>query len=214
MKRENKAKVLKGIIFIFFIFYIILFWNIIFNPENTKNLSISSLFYLSGKLAGLMGFLFLSFLIFSGETARFFDKFFGINKIILFQRKFSLITALFVIMHPVFFILANKSIIYLIPSFILTPFTIGILSFYLFIIIMISSVLYKRISYKIWQYLHILIYLLFFFSLYHAINIGSDSNNLLIKSLYIIALLSILIGIFYRTYYKIKQRNSEKFFIK
>ncbi len=214
MERENIAKILKGIIFIFIIYYIIIFWNVIFSSVNLKELSQNSLFYLSGKLAGLTGFLFLSFLIFSGETARFFDRFFGINKIILFQRKFALITALFVISHPIFFILSTKSFSYLIPSFILTPLTFGIVSFYLFIIIMISSFLYKRISYKIWQYLHILIYLLFFFSLYHAIKIGSDSDLLPIKSIYLTALISILIGLVYRTFYKIKQRVSEKFFLK
>ncbi len=214
MERENKAKILKGIIFIFFIFSLIIFWNVIFNSAPQKELSTRNLFYLSGKLAGLIGFLFLSFLILSGETARYFDRFFGMNKIILFQRKFALITSLFVILHPVFFILANKSFSYLIPSFTLTPFSIGILSFYLFIIIMTSSFLYKRIPYNIWQYIHIIIYILFFFSLYHAVKIGSESELLLIRFTYIISLISILVGIIYRTYYKIRQRASEKFFLK
>ncbi len=214
MERKNKAKILKGILFIFLGFSLIIFWNAIFSSVNLKELSISSLFYTAGRLSGLVGFLSLSFLIFSGETARFFDKFFGINRIILFQRKFALITSLFVILHPVFFILSNKSFSYLIPSFILAPLTLGIISFCLFIIIMISSFFYKRISYKIWQYIHILIYLLFFFSLYHAIKTGSDSDSLPIRLIYLTALVSILIGIFYRTHYKIKQRASEKFYVK
>lgn len=79
---------------------------------------------------------------------------------------------------------------------------------------MTASILYKRISYTIWQYLHILTYLLFFFSLYHAVKTGSDYNFLPIKLIYLIALVLILIGIFYRTHYKIKQRASEKFYLK
>ncbi len=214
MNRENITKILKVILFISVISFIAVFWYIIFNPDNIKESTVRNLLYMSGKFAGLIGFLFLSFLIFSGETARYFDRFFGINKIILFQRKFSLITCLFVVMHPVFFILANKSFSYLIPSFTFTPFSIGILSFYLFIIIMVSSVLYKKISYIIWQYLHIIIYVLFFFSLYHAVNIGSDSGQLPIRLLYLIAFVSISVGMIYRTYYKIKQRTQKKFYLK
>jgi hypothetical protein len=45
----------------------------------------------------------LSILIFSGDTARLFDKFFGMDKIIKFQRKFSLITTIVIIFHPLFF---------------------------------------------------------------------------------------------------------------
>ena len=187
----------------------------VFKYTNPSNLSLNTLFYSSGKLAGLIGFLFLSILIFSGETARFFDKFFGINKIILFQRKFALITSLFVILHPILFILSSKSILpYIIPNFTALPLTLGIISLYFFIIIALSSALYKRISYKIWQYIHILTYLLFFFSLYHATNLGSDSGFFPIKASYIIILILIILGIFYRTYYKIKQRFSEKFYLK
>src|SRR3989338_3998020 len=78
---------------------------------------------------------------------------------------------------------------------------------------MIASILYKRISYNVWQYLHILTYLLFFFSLYHATKTGSDYNFLPIKITYFIALIAIISGIAYRANYKIKQL-SNKFYIK
>jgi len=204
MKTKTKSKIIyfiSGIFLVlalFFIFYIIFF----------KNPGLS-FFHSLGKLAGLLGFLFLSFLIFSGETARFFDRFFGINKIILFQRKFSLITAFFVIFHPVFFLFSDgKFLNYFVPNFAMLSLALGIISFYIFIIVLVSSILYKKISYHVWQYIHILVYLLFFFSLYHAINIGSDSNFFVIKLIYYLSLISIVVGIIYRTSYKIKEHSN------
>ena len=68
---------------------------------------LSVLFYNLGKQAGIIGFACLSFLIISGDTARLFDRYFGLDKIIKFQRKFSLITAFFIVFHPLFFILTT-----------------------------------------------------------------------------------------------------------
>ena len=206
MGRENKAKIILLILSGFLFFGLISLFYIIFNSFE-ENITLSSLFYSLGKLAGLIGFLFLSILIFSGETARFFDRFFGMDKIIKFQRKFALITMIFVLLHPIFFMLSSKSVFnYLIPDFSVLPLSFGIISLYIFIIIMSASFLYKRISYKIWQYIHVLTYILFFFSLYHAIKIGSDSNFFPIKLIYLFFLIIIPMGIIYRTYYKLKQR--------
>lgn len=211
MKTKDK---LLGILLITFMLSLIFIFYSIFKSINFDNLSLNILLYSLGKFCGLVGFLFLSILIFSGETARFFDKYFGIDKIILFQRKFALITSFFVILHPIFFIISSKSILpYIIPDFSAIPLSLGIISLYFFIIVMTASILYKRISYKIWQYLHILTYLLFFFSLYHATKTGSDYNYLPIKIIYLTLAILIIIGIIYRTNYKIKQ-FSNKFFVK
>jgi len=210
---KTKDKIL-GILLITFILSLILIFYSVFKSINFDNLSLNILFYSLGKFCGLIGFLFLSFLIFSGDTARFFDRFFGINRIILFQRKFALATALFVILHPIFFIMSSKSILpYLIPDFSVIPLAIGAFSLYIFIIVMTCSLIYKRISYNIWQYIHILTYILFFFSLYHAFNWGSDSGNFFIRITYLLLFIAIIIGIIYRTYYKLKQRKN-KFYVK
>lgn len=177
--------------------------------------NISTLLYDTGKWVGLIGFVSLSFLIFSGDMARFFDRFFGLDKIIKFQRKFSLITALFVLSHPIFFILSSHSILpYIIPDFTIIPLALGIVSLYFFVLVMIASSLYKRISYQIWQYIHVLTYLLFFFSLYHAVNWGSDSNKTHIKILYGFLLVAVIVGIIYRTQYKIRKKYAGKFYVK
>jgi len=180
-----------------------------------EGIQLSNLFWDLGKYAGLTGFAFLSFLIFSGDTARFFDRFFGLDKIIKFQRKFSLITAIFILLHPIFFMLSSQSVMdYIIPDFTVIPFALGVVAFYIFVVIMIASKLYKRISYTLWQYLHILTYVLFFFGLYHAVNWGSDANFIYIKILYGVLLLGVVVGITYRAQHKIRKRYAGKFHVK
>lgn len=203
------------VISVFSAYSFIVFTQVVFNFGNFQNLKIASFFYLLGKLAGLMGFLFLSLLIFSGDTARYFDRFFGMDKIIKFQRKFALFTMFFVLAHPIFFILSDWSIFsFLIPNFSVWPSALGAIALYIFIAVMIASKMYKRISYNVWQYIHILTYILFCFSLYHAFYLGSDSGNRFIRAIYLILLLVVAAGLVYRTIYKLKQRRAEKFYVK
>jgi len=178
-------------------------------------IQLSSLFWDLGRWVGLVGLVCLSLLIFSGDTARFFDRYFGFDMIVKLQRKFSLITAIFILLHPIFFMLSTKSVTdYIIPDFTVVPFALGVVAFYAFAVIMIASRLYKRISYTLWQYLHILTYVLLFFGLYHAANWGSDSNLIYIKVLYSILLVTVVVGIIYRTQHKIRKRYTGKFHVK
>lgn len=201
-------------LFVFSVFSFTVFTKAVFNLGDFQDMEVAKIFYLLGKLAGLIGFSSLSLLIFSGDTARFFDKFFGMDRIIKFQRKFVLVTIIFVLSHPIFFILSSQSILpYIIPDFSVIPLALGIISFYIFIIVMVASKIYKRISYNIWQYIHILTYILFFFSLYHAVNRGSDYRFSPVKIIYGILLTFLVVGIIYRTYYKIKQKYAGKFHV-
>lgn len=212
MKTKIKAKIIIIAIMVFSALSFIVFTRTVFNLGNFHNLKIAEIFYLLGKLAGLTGFLFLSLLIFSGDTARFFDRFFGLDKIIKFQRKFALATMIFILSHPIFFILSTKSIWpFIIPDFSVIPLALGTISFYIFIIVMIASKIYKKISYNLWQFIHILTYVLFFFSLYHAFNWGSDSGNRPVRVIYLILLIAVIIGIIYRTNYKIKRKSAMDF---
>lgn len=175
-------------------------------------LTLSTLLYSIGKLFGITGFVLLSLLIFSGDTARFWNRFIGLDKIIKFQRKFSYFVAFFVICHPIFFMLSARTTKgFLIPDFSIIPLAMGIIAMYIFLCIMIASKLYKRISYRVWQYIHILTYALFFFALYHGLNGGSTSAYL---PIYYIAAWIIIIGIIYRTQYKLRARKNSKFTVK
>lgn len=82
-------KIINYSFFIFLSFFVILFTYIIFGLSNFQSISSSTLSYSIGKLAGLIGFLFLATLIISGDIARFFDRFLGIDRITKFQRKFA-----------------------------------------------------------------------------------------------------------------------------
>lgn len=192
--------------FIFLLFILLLlFTYIIFSPFISQETTSNLLLYSIGKLTGLIGFLFLSVLIISGDTARFFDRFFGMDRIIKFQRKFSLIISVFLISHPLFFILSGGNYLtYIIPDFAVPPLAFGIISLYIFIVIIVCSVLYKRISYQIWQYIHILTYVLFFSAFYHALNIGSDTGNVFVKSIFGVLLIVLIMSSIYRIYYKVK----------
>jgi len=190
-----------------FIFLAILV-NFFFITIGFTSTTFSLLLYNIGKFLGLVAFLSLSVLIISGDTARFLDKFFGMDRIIKFQRSFSLFTTLFVLAHPLFFMFSSKRYLnYLIPDFVYLPLSLGILAFYVFFIVILASTLYKRISYNAWQYLHILIYALFFISAYHAFQIGSDISNLFINYLFKIIILCFILSMIYRTVYKWNHRK-------
>lgn len=175
--------------------------------------TLSILLYSIGKLFGIIGFVLLALLIFSGDTARFWNKYIGLDKIIKAQRKFSYFVAFFVIFHPIFFMLSNKSTEGLIfPNFAYAPLAAGIMAMYIFIGVMIASKLYKRISYQSWQYIHVLTYVLFFFALFHAINAGSDLDDY--GFIYGISGIMIVIAIIYRTQYKLRALKTSKFKVK
>lgn len=171
-------------------------------------MSLSGILYLIAQWSGFFALVSLAFLIFSGDTARFSDRFFGLDRIIKFQRKFSFLSFAFLFLHPIFFILAGQSFTnYFIPAFYALPLAFGTLAFYVFVAVMLFSYFYKRISYKAWQYIHVLTYLLFFASIYHAFFWGSDSDKLFFIISYATLIIAVIMGAIYRTLYKIKEKR-------
>jgi len=205
----------KLIFYSFIIFLIIyLLASAIFVFENMYDQSLTSLFYALGKFCGLVGFLFLSILIILGDSARYFDRFFGMDKIILFQRKFSLFTTLFVLLHPIFFLLSG---VYSLDIFISWPISIGlglgVFALFIYLVFFICSVFYKLISYNLWQYLHLLSYVLFLFSFFHAFELGTETKNIFFKAVFYLLALAFILAATYRFLYKLKN-SSKKFFVK
>src|SRR3989344_6910212 len=92
---------LKPILIFSFILVIIVFAYIVFSPIIFKTMHLRAILYSIGKFTGLVGFLFLSILVLSGDFARHLDKSLGIDKIIKFQRKFALISTVIVLLHPI-----------------------------------------------------------------------------------------------------------------
>lgn len=209
MKVISKKIIITSLI-IFVIFSLSVFTVDFFRKTNFENTNVA--LYNTSSLLGLIGFLALALLIISGETARFFDKYFGIDRIIKAQRKFSILTTLLILSHPVFFALAYSSMAqYFLPQTQIITLVAGTIALYLLLIISTASFLYKRISQTMWQYLHIVIYLLFFLSLYHGINHGSSfDNNNLVKIIFAVLVVGFLAGLIYRTQHKIRIFFKEK----
>jgi predicted ferric reductase len=78
---------------------------------------------------------------------------------------------------------------------------------------MIASQLYKRISYRAWQYIHIVTYVLFLMGLYHARNWGSSAEFAGYQVTYGVLALLVFIGFIYRTQYKLRQCRAGKFIV-
>lgn len=172
----------------------------------------TELFYDLGRYLGLAAFWGLALLIISGDLARYLDRFFGLDRIIKFQRKFSLFATALAVLHPAMFMLSTGSITgFIIPDFSIPPLAAGIVALYIFVAFYVASKLYKRISNQAWQYLHVVSYLLFFLSLYHALNWGSDSSNPLIKAAFAATASAVIIAIAYRTIHKIRKMREGHF---
>ena len=207
MDRTTAAKAIKTAFGAFIAASALLIAYTVFSTADSADFTPSAFLYLLGRVSGLVGFVLLSSLIISGDSARYFDRYFGLDKIIKFHRWYSLVVAVFVIFHPVFIILSYWDLFdYIIPRASAIPLSLGILGFYAYLTVEISSRLAKMISYKSWQYLHILTYVLFFFTLYHALFQGSDTMKPQILVLFFLLSTAILIGIAYRTSYKLRQR--------
>lgn len=208
MNQNKKAKTIIIFLTILLFFSLSTFLFAIIEPLLFQPIPLNTILYSAGKLTGLAGFLLLGSLILSGETAKYFDKFFGLDKIIKFQRKFSLITTIIIISHPIFFILSSPAYSsYLIPDTTAIPMALGTTALYLLLVIMAASKIYKLISYKSWQYLHSLNYLLFFFALYHALNLGTETSDPAIKTVFFFLAGGIILGAIYRMRYKLIQRK-------
>ncbi len=177
-------------------------------------MNLTEVFYNLGKLFGLITLMSLALLVFSGDTARYFDRFFGLDRLIKFQRKFSFFVLTFAVLHPFLFILSGReSLKVFIPNFYLMPLTFGIFAFLILIAVMLFSHFYKRISYHAWQYIHILTYVLLFFALYHAFFWGSNSGRPIFQAIYLIILIAVILGALYRFLYKFRAWRRPKFYI-
>lgn len=77
----------------------------------------------------------------------------------------------------------------------------GVIGFYLFIAVIISSLFYKMKIPKIWRLLHYLPYPIFILIFLHGINIGSDTQSPIMQILYWSTGSMMLIVTLYRIFY-------------
>lgn len=191
-------------IFSFFVISYAIFWPL------GDSASLSDFMRESVRFAGLLCFFMLSSLIFIGDTSRFLDRYYGLDRIISFNKKYATAAAILIISHPLLLIFSTGKIRdFIVPDFAILPLAMGILSLYVFCIMMAASAVHKRIHYGLWQYIHMLNYALFAMVVYHALNTGSDTGRLPIRIMIWFFILIIPLGAVYRFSYKIRQRKNK-----
>jgi hypothetical protein len=84
--------------------------------------------------------------------------------------------------------------------------SLGIIGFYLFLAVIITSIFTMTKFYKTWRLLHYLPYPLFIILFIHGYFIGTDTSLILVKSMYLVTgLIFTLLGV-YRLYFFYKQK--------
>jgi len=65
--------------------------------------------------------------------------------------------------------------------------TLGIIAFYLMVILTLVSIpaIMKRVGYRMWRSIHHLAFLCYWIALYHSVVLGTDSSNMFVSTLYI-----------------------------
>jgi methionine sulfoxide reductase heme-binding subunit len=86
----------------------------------------------------------------------------------------------------------------------------GIVSFYLMLILIVSSYLRKYIGFWIWRSIHFLNIVLWIFVIFHALKLGTDMKNEIVRNIFIYAnaflLLLFAVNVIARIFNVIKQR--------
>ncbi|HAT73836.1 MAG: hypothetical protein US30_C0004G0063 [Candidatus Moranbacteria bacterium GW2011_GWF2_36_839] len=86
----------------------------------------------------------------------------------------------------------------------------GIISLYLMLILIVSSYLRKFINFRVWRLIHFFNLVLWIFVILHALQLGTDMKNLIVRNIFIYAnaflMLLFVVNIISRIFNSIKQR--------
>ncbi len=84
--------------------------------------------------------------------------------------------------------------------------SLGIIGFYLLLIIIFTSLLIRLKLPRFWRATHYLVYVLFIFSIVHGIFLGTDTKTLAMRSVYWITGVMFFLLLSYRFYWSYKNR--------
>lgn len=136
-------------------------------------------FYLViAKVSALIGICLLSLTIFLSLRLHFMESVFGgLDKVYKAHHLIGQITMVVILLHPLSLIIRafpnwNFISLYLIPGFNI-PFTYGILSFYLLVILLAFTFIIK-LPYKIWHLTHKFMGIVLILAIWHALVAGRD----------------------------------------
>ncbi|EKE19016.1 MAG: hypothetical protein ACD_9C00166G0002 [uncultured bacterium] len=172
------------------------------------------------RASGLVAFLLLYVSIFLGLTIRvsFLRKFFAPLYAMSGHCWISLQATVLALFHGLILIFDKFLGVRLIDVFV--PFTsyyekvlvaLGVIGFYLMLILVVTSYARKFISHKIWRILHFTNIILYVFVILHAYLLGTDIQNPIVRNIFVYAnillILIMLINMFSRIKEKIARRN-------
>lgn len=86
---------------------------------------------------------------------------------------------------------------------------IGILAFYMFLAVMLSSDGIKKLGIKAWRSIHYLAFPAFVLSFIHGLTAGSDSGQSMVKGMYVLTALLFVLFILLRMKKKIPDKQAE-----
>jgi predicted ferric reductase len=154
----------------------------------------SHMFWYLSRTSALLAYilLFINIIFGLGLKTRYFDKISARWQSFDLHQFTALLTMGLITFH-IFILLGDQ---YMSPAFkdLLVPFqgayrpfwvALGIISFYILILITLSSLLRRYISQKFWKAIHILSFVCFYIILYHGIRAGTDTANLWVQIMYI-----------------------------
>lgn len=134
-----------------------------------------------GRIIGIFSIFLLGLSLFIGASARLFDKYFGLEKILRIHKKFSYFSFSILVLHPILIILSNMLEGYPLTDFYIDylgyiPFIFGHIAFYIFLLIILFSLYFKYVNYTTWLTTMRLSIIAIIFASYHQINYGHFSN--------------------------------------
>ncbi|MBI4993920.1 ferric reductase-like transmembrane domain-containing protein [Candidatus Wolfebacteria bacterium] len=162
------------------------------------------------RASGLAGyiFLFLSTISGIGLYTGLSSKFLRSEKVLAIHKHISISAWAMILVHLIF--LFFDQTLKLGIADLLVPFAsqsaginfaLGIIGFYLFLFIIISSLFFRFKAPRLWRFLHYLSYPAFFIIFLHGVLIGTDTNEYLISEIYWITGIIASILTLYRIFY-------------
>ncbi len=204
----DKKKVTKTIIGILVFLFLAMSAYVSYSGITWSDTDLSSVFYSTGRFAGLLGFLGIFVLVFVGETGKLFAMIFEKEKVMKFKNEISFGTLLVALLHPIFFILSSTSMArLLLPNFSALPVAMGAIGLYIVVAMHLAFRFAKYMPKFVWKIIHPGTYVLFFMIFYHAINATSYSDFLGMRIMYWTAFVLIVLAIIYRNQDKLRNRN-------
>jgi len=158
-----------------------------------------------GRISGILSFFLIGLSIFIGSSSRFFDKYFGLEKILRFHKSFVFVSVVILFLHPFLLMVSNiidGNYFAFAEYFQLYQFTFGVSAFLFFTFVVVSSYyFFKKINFTIWIIFHRLTIVFYILSFIHIryfgeLTVSAPYTNIFIYSGVCIFFLGVTIRIF------------------